>query len=236
MGKIKEKNPRWGFFLILAAWIAFVLGPFLAHFEALPPLAGFNLYLIGGLLGSIGFAASLLGRIRAGRAAAPPLLSSGVIAVFFLSSALPAFRYPPINDISTDTAAPPSFVAAKGLPANRGRDLSYPAGFSKKQSAFYPGIAPLVLRLSVDEAFRKGRQAAGEMQGWELTRVDPAAHALEGVATTRFFHFKDDFVIEVREGEQGGSVVHMRSKSRDGKGDVGANARRILSFFEKLKE
>jgi uncharacterized protein DUF1499 len=29
--------------------------------------------------------------------------------------------------------------------------------------------------------------------------------------------------------------VQMRSKSRDGKGDVGANAARIRAFFNRLK-
>jgi len=33
----------------------------------------------------------------------------------------------------------------------------------------------------------------------------------------------------------GGSIVEMRSKSRDGKGDIGANAKRIESFFARLK-
>ena len=34
--------------------------------------------------------------------------------------------------------------------------------------------------------------------------------------------------------EAGGSVVQMRSKSRDGKGDFGINAKRIRRFFDRV--
>ena len=70
--------------------------------------------------------------------------------------------------------------------------------------------------------------------GTEITRSDPAAHALEGISTTRLFRFHDDFVVEVRA-DDGGSVVQMRSKSRDGKGDIGANAARIKALFAQLR-
>jgi uncharacterized protein (DUF1499 family) len=56
----------------------------------------------------------------------------------------------------------------------------------------------------------------------------------EGFSTSRLFRFKDDFVIEVRPYETG-SIVQMRSKSRVGRGDVGANAARIETFFAKLR-
>ncbi len=49
------------------------------------------------------------------------------------------------------------------------------------------------------------------------------------------FRFKDDFVIEVRD-KNGQSVVEIRSKSRDGQGDVGTNARRIRLFLAQLHE
>ena len=71
------------------------------------------------------------------------------------------------------------------------------------------------------------------MHGWKITYEDPKTRTIEGVATTRLFHFQDDFVIQVRPAS-GGSEVEMRSKSRDGKGDVGANYKRITAFFRTL--
>lgn len=113
--------------------------------------------------------------------------------------------------------------------------MNYPgASFAEQQRAGYSDLAPLRLGISPDEAFKRVEAAAREIPTWEITRSDPAAHAIEGVDTTRLFRFKDDFVIEVRA-QDGGSLVQMRSKSRDGKGDIGANAARIAAFFAKLK-
>ncbi len=46
--------------------------------------------------------------------------------------------------------------------------------------------------------------------------------------------FKDDVLVEVRP-HPGGSEVAMRSKSRVGKGDLGANAKRIRAFLAALR-
>ena len=41
-------------------------------------------------------------------------------------------------------------------------------------------------------------------------------------------------MVRVRPGEGGGAIVDVRSKSRDGRGDMGVNAARIRAFAEKL--
>ena len=56
------------------------------------------------------------------------------------------------------------------------------------------------------------------------------AATLEAVVTSRLFGFQDDIAIRVRPDSDGTSRIDMRSKSRDGKGDQGANAARIRSF------
>jgi uncharacterized protein (DUF1499 family) len=89
------------------------------------------------------------------------------------------------------------------------------------------------MNLPADETFRRVVAAARRMPAWEVTRADPAGRTLEGIATSRLFRFQDDFVVEVRP-QGDGSVIHMRSKSRDGKGDIGANAARIKAFFASL--
>ena len=70
------------------------------------------------------------------------------------------------------------------------------------------------------------------MPGWEITFEDKANGHFEGVATTRLFRWRDDFIIEVTPAGEGKSRIDMRSKSREGKSDLGANARRIRRFFE----
>jgi uncharacterized protein (DUF1499 family) len=157
-----------------------------------------------------------------------------VLAVFVASGARNGV--PRINDITTDTVNPPVFVHAQTLPENAGRDLTYPGeSFAKQQQDGYGAIEPLTLALPPDETFKRVAAAARSIDGWVITREDPAARVVEGYDTSKLFRFKDDFVIEVRD-SNGQSVVHMRSKSRNGQGDVGANAKRIRMFLARLKD
>jgi uncharacterized protein (DUF1499 family) len=159
----------------------------------------------------------------------------GLIGVTFVGLALSARDVPRINDITTDTDRPPRFVAAQTFPENADRDMTYPGpSFAEQQRRAYPDLGALLLPLPPAEAYAKARAAAEQMPNWRITRDDASALALEGIDTSRLFRFQDDFVIEVRQ-DVSGSAVHMRSKSRDGQGDMGANARRIRAFFEKLK-
>ena len=63
--------------------------------------------------------------------------------------------------------------------------------------------------------------------GWLQGRV-------EVVATTLWFGFKDDIVIRISPSGSG-SRVDMRSKSRVGRSDLGANAARIRAFLGRLE-
>ena len=75
--------------------------------------------------------------------------------------------------------------------------------------------------------------AAGEELGWDVTAEDRTQGEIRAVATTPLFRFKDDVTVTVtREGE--GAQVSVRSHSRIGKGDLGANARRIRLFQQEL--
>ena len=58
---------------------------------------------------------------------------------------------------------------------------------------------------------------------------------LEATETSELFRFKDDFVVRIRPFQDGGSRIDVRSKSRDGKGDMGVNAKRIQAFFSRLR-
>jgi uncharacterized protein (DUF1499 family) len=146
-------------------------------------------------------------------------------------------QYPLINDITTDTQRPPVFVTAIDLQPKRGRDMTYNPQFAAIQNgaAAYQDLAPLKMDGTPDETYKRVQILAGEVPNWQITRNDPQARTLEGVATSGLFKFHDDFIIEVRPADGGGSLVEMRSKSRDGKGDLGANYHRITSFLRILK-
>ncbi|MGH7785487.1 MAG: DUF1499 domain-containing protein [Candidatus Binatia bacterium] len=219
---------------------AAILGPTLAYFELVKPIVGFAIFGVGGVLSGVlclvlGVIALLLGpagsRGHTGGGMLPALIV--ILAVYVANGA--GTSAPRINDITTDTANPPAFSAATTLPDNAGRDMSYPGeAFAAQQRDGYGEIAPLALPLPPDQAFATVLAAAQKMPGWYILRNDSAAHIVEGYETSRLFHFKDDFVIEVRP-DGAGSVVQMRSKSRDGQGDMGANAKRIRAFFATIQ-
>ena len=69
--------------------------------------------------------------------------------------------------------------------------------------------------------------------GWEMVSADPASGRIEATDTTFWFSFKDDVVIRI-EPDPAGSQVDVRSVSRVGGSDVGANAARIRAFLKAL--
>jgi uncharacterized protein (DUF1499 family) len=140
---------------------------------------------------------------------------------------------PPIHDISTDTQDPPGFVAL--LPDRAG--AANPPGYAgadvaAQQRQAYPDVAPIMLRVPPAQAFGRARAAAADL-GWRVAAADPAAGRIEATATTLWFGFKDDVVIRLRPAG-GGTRVDVRSKSRVGKSDLGANAARIRAFAARL--
>lgn len=140
---------------------------------------------------------------------------------------------PPIHDISTDTADPPAFVAlmAERTKAPNGAAYGGP-DVARQQAAAYPDIKPKVLAKPPQEAVQAAIDAARAL-GWEVVASDAAAGRIEATDTTRWFGFKDDVVVRIRP-EGAGSRVDVRSVSRVGRSDVGANAARVREFLAKL--
>ena len=215
------------------AAVLVVGGPALAWFQVVPPIVGFVLYALGGLTAvSIG----LFSVIRAlrGRGMALGGVLAIAAAVLFVVVIVRRGNAPRINDFTTDPADPPTFVNAGTLPGNVGRDMSYPPGFADIQRQCCSDLAPAHLKVPPPAALASVQQAAAKMPDWTVTKVDPAAGTLEAVATSRLFHFQDDVVVRVRPEGDGASRVDVRSKSRVGKGDLGANAARIRLFMAAL--
>jgi len=99
-------------------------------------------------------------------------------------------------------------------------------------TAEYPDLQPQTFQQSYEEVF-DAAVAVGREQGWEVTREDRATGIIQAVATTRLWHFKDDVTATItRTGER--VKVSVRSHSRVGKGDLGANAQRIRLFQAAL--
>jgi uncharacterized protein (DUF1499 family) len=139
---------------------------------------------------------------------------------------------PRIHDISTDTDDPPNFVAVAPLRKDARNPLDYKPETAAQQKRGYPDIAPLRLDAAPSQSFARAERAARAM-GWEIVSVAPNDLRIEATDTTLLFGFKDDVVIRIRPQAQG-SVVDVRSLSRVGGSDFGANAKRVRAFLNKV--
>lgn len=188
------------------------------------------------------FAGALVaGLAAAGTAAvalAVPRLRSGSVAILLgalliglAAAAVPLDHVrrvktlPYINDITTDTEKPPEFLVATVS--------QYPSHFAELQRIGYPDLQPLQLAVPPAQAFARAR-AVAQALGWEIVGADESAGRIEAVATTRWFGFKDDIAVRVVAAGSG-SRIDVRSRSRVGRSDLGANAKRIQDFLTKVK-
>ena len=132
-----------------------------------------------------------------------------------------------INDITTDFDKPPQFISL---------DLSYPAKFKAEQLKKHPLIKPLRVERPAAECFLKCQEILKANKSWEFIAASVDKLSLEYTDTTRVFRYKDDVVLEFRETPEAHCDIHMRSKSRKGRSDLGKNAARIQATFELISK
>lgn len=225
---------------LLSAGLALV-GVLGAFTGLLAPMAGFSTFAAGALLGGIFSAVVALVGLFLTRGGADPkgrmkaliglAISLGLLIVV-LGAASTSGDAPPINDITTDLADPPAYADPGRVADYRGRDMSYPAEFVPVVREHYGDLAPLRLAVPPSAAFDRARSAA-EGLGWEIALEDAGAGLLYARDVSSIFKFVDDVAVRVRP-DGSGAQIDVRSKSRDGRSDLGANARRIRSYFEAI--
>lgn len=185
-----------------------------------------------------GAAALLLAGVALWRARGRSAFGALALVVAILVVGIPlrfqrmAASVPPIHDITTDTANPPTFEAVVPLRSEARNSLEYSQEVARQQREAYPDIKPLVLEIPAAQVFDRAVRAAREA-GWELVNVSAEAWRIEATATTPFFGFKDDVVVRLTP-IGGRTVVDVRSVSRIGRSDVGTNARRIREYLAAL--
>ncbi len=207
------------------------------HFRVGFTLLGYGAY------GGIGAALlGIWGAIQASRKRQVAGILLAVLAVFsgMVVAAVPASwrlnarQLPVIHDITTDTVHPPQFVAI--LPLRK--DAPNPAVYggpavAEQQKQVYSDLRTEVLDLSAGRAFDLAL-ATARAAGWRIVAAEPVEGRIEATDTTFWFGFTDDIVIRITAaGER--ALLDIRSVSRVGKSDVGANARRIRSYLKRLR-
>ncbi len=154
--------------------------------------------------------------------------------------AVKAVSLPMLNDITTDIKDPPSFArSSRALAARNGH---VPAELASEQRAeqprAYPTVQPIIIDVDATETFQMVLRAAAAL-GWEIAdQVTPGGRRGDGridaIDRTFIMRFPDDVVVRVRP-LAGQTRIDVRSASRYGRHDFGANARRIEKFAQEMQ-
>jgi len=202
----------------------------------------------GVVLAAIALALALAAYVEIWRSGAIGLVRANIGALLALAIlAVPlwqvvrAFRLPPINDISTDLAEVPAFSRSRAaLTARGGHVPDLPGdGVRAAQQKGYADLEPVILDMAPDEAFDLALEVAGDLKWQVIEKVPPAGRSgtgrIEATSRTLLMRFVDDITIRIRP-HANGTRIDIRSASRIGRHDLGANAARIRAFAEALQD
>jgi uncharacterized protein (DUF1499 family) len=166
-----------------------------------------------------------------------PLVVAVIPIVLVAALVVRSQQVPSIHDITTDTQRPPVFVYAQQVRHPSHNDILYSSNNAPLQAQAYPDIQPLSLSIAPMDVLLLVEQLVNEL-GWQLQGVNAAGTVVEAYDTSALLGFVDDVVIRITpiQGDGGeGSLVDVRSASRIGVSDLGANAARIAAFLKQLK-
>ncbi|MBV6633066.1 MAG: DUF1499 domain-containing protein [Alphaproteobacteria bacterium] len=190
-------------------------------------------------------------------------LLAGLIAVpvagALIQMKLAADAHPFIHDITTDFDDPPRIRAGADAPRSNppsyDRTAPVPGNsdltLAQAQANGYPEIEALIVEAPMEAVFAEAQRAI-DVLGVEVIQKGPSTGIqssddggpkggewrIEAIATSPWFGFTDDFIVRIREvpGIEPMVRIDMRSKSRVGMSDLGANAARIAEFRRLLKD
>ena len=155
----------------------------------------------------------------------------GVVATF---GSLPA-----INDVTTDPANPPQFLAIAGKRPRGANPTEYPGEeFADLQTKAYGKLRPIIVRRPAAETLDLVQQALQRMRMQILgrTAVDSRGGGwgqIDAVDRTLVLGFYDDVAVRVTR-IASGSLVDVRSASRFGVSDFGRNAARVRDVLTEV--
>jgi hypothetical protein len=221
-----------------------ILTVLLHRFTSLTTPAALNLIAVSlaGLVLAIAIAVFSLVRIwfggqtGASQAFAAIFIAALGLAVplFYLSQAA---LLPRLNDVGTTPEEPLAFKALlDSRPADAIPIKDPEAATIEAQAEAYPDIGPMVLERAAPEVFSLVHEAV-ERLGWTIASSETPGETgigrIEATDRTLIMGFTDDVIVQVK-GDDAHSVIDVRSVSRYGLHDLGANAARIRALFAEV--
>ena len=162
------------------------------------------------------------------------IASVAPVIVVLAQVGVSGFSAPPIHDITTDIHDPPQFRFAQAHRKVSENTLDYGGKeLSAKQVEGYPEIKTLYLPATEEQVWLAVIAEINALN-WQILGEDKAQGHIEVASSTAILGFTDDIVIRLRPLNDG-VLLDLRSISRVGVGDLGANAKRIRYFVGRLK-
>ena len=156
------------------------------------------------------------------------------VPLFFLSQ---YFLLPQLNDIQTTRQAMEFKQLAAMRPADANRIVEPDLAAAEEREKAYPDIRPMELERSVTETFDIVHEAVKRL-GWTIVLSEPPdgdqPGRIEATNRTMIMGYTDDALIRVT-GDDAHAFIDVRSVSRYGMHDLGANAGHIRELFAEVK-
>jgi uncharacterized protein (DUF1499 family) len=247
LNKIPANKLQWLAVILLALYPLAILATRLdvMHFRN-----SFLIFIVSALIGLIVLLLSIFKLTKKQTGEKSALIIAIVLTIVPLtvlsSNIIKARTVPFIHDVTTDTQNPPQFVAAASDRKEGDHPVTYEGeALAQQQLAGYPDLKSLELNQPIEAVVTQAQDVAAAM-GWDVIamNINEPPMTIEAVDESVLFGFKDDIVIRLESfttPEQNVDVpaktrVDVRSMSRVGKSDLGANAARIEAFLSALKK
>ena len=169
------------------------------------------------------------------------LLIGLVLIAYPLYVGVKAYKLPAIYDITTDPIDPPRFDAIARLRPRDANPVTYAGLYTaEQQRTAYSDIEPDMTSMSPHEAYDAAMKVITKRK-WHVVDARPPQGTaprdglIEAIARTPILGFRDDVAVRVRATHEG-ARIDVRSASRYGRHDLGANAARVRALIEDIDD
>jgi uncharacterized protein (DUF1499 family) len=150
-----------------------------------------------------------------------------------------AYKLPAIYDVTTDPIDPPRFEAIARLRPRDANPVTYAGLYTAEQQRMaYSDIGPDLTASTPQEAYDAVLKVIAKRK-WHVVDARPPQPGtprdglIEAIARTPLLGFRDDVVVRVRAMQEG-ARIDVRSASRYGRHDLGANAARVRALIDDV--
>ncbi|WP_108681359.1 DUF1499 domain-containing protein [Methyloceanibacter sp. wino2] len=156
------------------------------------------------------------------------------LPAYFLSQ---AFLLPELTDIQTSPEDPLQYTVLLEQRPRDANPLGNPSAEQVQlQAEAYEDIGPIIVDRPAGAVFTVVNEAVKQL-GWTVVVNEAPGESgvgrIEATDTSLIMGFTDDLVVRVK-GDDTSAVVDIRSASRYGRSDLGANAERIRAFEDEV--